>query len=322
MSEYYPLQLDLKIIFVGNGGVGKTSLTNAIMGRDISEKYLPTIGSTIDKKEYYLEEKEITIAANLWDLGGQRKFNPLNPSFFRNTDVAMVVVDVSEPEKSIVNLKENYLDPLVQQQIGESIIIIVGNKIDKDFNEKLLKEVLDQERLGGFPIIFTSALNRTNISNLIHFAIYSYLVEMSEDLMENKVDISFHDFLEVVNRSKEELDNIPVNVAEINSKTIKQTAPLKISERREEERELELEKLQFLRERLEDLNAIKEQIKLSFKKNISNVESLIASLKNTPIETLTKKIDQTLEQINFFKDDFELKLNSLLEITQLEDRLF
>jgi len=157
MSEIYK-ELNLKLIFLGHGAVGKTSLVNAMMGREVLEKYLPTIGSTIEKKEYHIETQDVTITLNLWDLGGRRAFNPLNPAFFKNTDIAFLVIDVSEPEKSIVNLKTTYLDLLVQHQMGESLIIIVGNKNDLDFNENLLREILYQEELDGFPIIFTSVL--------------------------------------------------------------------------------------------------------------------------------------------------------------------
>jgi len=320
MSEIYK-ELNLKVIFLGHGGVGKTSLVNAIMGRDILEKYLPTIGSSIEKKEYHLDSQNITITVNLWDIGGQRQFNPLNPTFFKNTDVVFLVIDASEPQKSVLNLKTIYLDLLVQQQPGEILIIIVGNKIDLDFNKNELREILHQEELDGFPIIFISALTGENISNLLEFAVYSYLIEMSDELKENEIPITYRDFLDLTNRTEDEIKNIPVNVENISSKIIKKSAPLKIMEKKQEERELELEKVQFLRERLEDLKAMKEQINLSFEKNISNVENLILSLKNTPIDALTQKINETLEQIKYFKQDFELKLNSLLEISELEGQL-
>jgi small GTP-binding protein len=320
MSETYK-ELNLKLIFLGHGAVGKTSIVNAMMGREVSEKYLPTIGSTIEKKEYHLESQGITIAPKFWDLGGQRKFNPLNPSFFKNSDVAFLVINVSEPEKSIINLKTTYLDLLVQHQMDEILIIIVGNKIDLGFNENLVREILQQEELDDFPIILTSALTGENVSNLLEFAIYSYLIEMSDELKENEIPITYRDFLELINRTEDEIKNIPVNVKNISSRVIKASAPLKIMEKKQEEKELELEKIQFLQERLDDLNGIKEQIKLSFERNISNVEELIFSLKETPIDALTQKINETLELIKYFKQDFELKLNSLLEITGLEEQL-
>jgi len=144
---------------------------------------------------------------------------------------------------------------------------------------------------------------------------------MSDELKENDIPITYRDFLELINRSEDQIKNIPVNVENISSKVIKTSAPLKIMEKKQEEREFELEKFQFLQERLEDLEGIKEQIKLSFERNISNVEELILSLKETPIDALIQKINETLELIKYFKQDFELKLNSLLEISELEDQL-
>jgi len=81
-------EINIKLIIVGDGGVGKTSIVNAYLEKDIPESYIPTIGSNIAKKEYNIKTADFGLRINLWDLGGQRSFNPLNPSFFKNVDAA------------------------------------------------------------------------------------------------------------------------------------------------------------------------------------------------------------------------------------------
>ena len=70
--------INLKLIVLGDGEVGKSSIINAFMGEEISERYMPTIGSVTFRKEFTL--KEISIIINIWDLGGQKAFNPYNPA--------------------------------------------------------------------------------------------------------------------------------------------------------------------------------------------------------------------------------------------------
>ena len=53
---------------------------------------------------------------------------------------------------------------------------------------------------------------------------------------------------------------------------------------------------------------------ISFNNNLSVVENIFVKLKSTPIDSLLESIDNALGQIDYFKDDFELKLESLLDI--------
>ena len=72
--------------------------------------------------------------------------------------------------------------------------------------------------------------------------------------------------------------------------------------------------LRLVQERLKRLDMIKSQIIDSFNNNLSVVENIFVKLKSSPIDSLIESIDNALGQIDYFKDDFELKLESLLDI--------
>ncbi len=319
MSELYQ-ELNIKLVLLGRGGVGKTSLCNALEHKEIPKKYIPTIGSSISRKEYEVKKKDFNIVVNLWDIGGQRKFNFNISSYFKNTDVAFLIFDVSKPEESIKGLRETYLEPLISQ-ISESLIVLVGNKIDLDFNENKIKPLLSEEHLDGFPILFTSALKKVNVQNVISYAVYNYLVEKDRELNEDGVDISSKDFLNTINNSKSEMKQMPINVKDISSAKIKTTSPIKIKERREElEGIIESKRYQYLQERFEDLEEIQGNLKHNFARNMNFIEESITNLRKIPIRFLIEEINGILGQLQTFQTDFEEKLNISFKIDEVSQQ--
>ena len=103
--------INLKLVVLGEGEVGKTSIINAFLGKEIPEQYLPTIGSITSKKEYVIKENEneVRIILSIWDAGGQRSFNPLNPRIYADLDIALLVFDLSRPKITLQNIKSEYL---------------------------------------------------------------------------------------------------------------------------------------------------------------------------------------------------------------------
>ena len=320
MSKIYQ-ELNIKLILLGAGGVGKTSLCNAILHQDVPDKYIPTIGSSISRKEYQLKNDDLNTIVNLWDIGGQREFSPLNPAFFKNADVVLLTFDVSKPEKTINDLRVNYLEPLLSQ-VNECVILLVGNKIDLNFNKEKVKQLINKEHLGDFPILFTSALESINVDDIIEYAVYSYFNENEMELRDDGLNISFKDFLRSINRSEEVITSIPVNIDKIGSAKIRTTSPIKIKEKREELEEIiENKKYQFLRERFGELEAIQNDVRENFVKNMSFIEESITNLRKIPIRFLIEEINGILSQLEAFKEDFQEKLdisNKINEISKEE----
>ena len=82
-----------KAVVVGDAGVGKSALIDALLGRPFSAKQVPTIA--VNYEQLPLSR---TTALALWDTAGQERFRALLPSFFRNADVCLLVYAQSSPE--------------------------------------------------------------------------------------------------------------------------------------------------------------------------------------------------------------------------------
>lgn len=108
-----------KICFVGEGGVGKTSLVSLLQDKDIVTERNPTIGLEIE--DSVLNGKKCSI----WDLGGQERFRFMWKDFLRSSGLTILVCDSTEENidktKEILDRFSKYLN---------SKVIAIANKQD------------------------------------------------------------------------------------------------------------------------------------------------------------------------------------------------
>jgi len=71
----------IKIILVGNAGVGKTAIINRYYKNTFSEKMEPTISMNFIEKKLNIDGKDITL--NIWDTAGQEKYRSCNKLFIK-----------------------------------------------------------------------------------------------------------------------------------------------------------------------------------------------------------------------------------------------
>jgi Ras-related protein Rab-7A len=84
----------LKVVIIGDQGVGKTALLDSFEYKKISRTQKPTIGADFMKRKMVLEDgKEVNL--QLWDTAGQERFQSLCTSFYRGADCCIIVYDVS-----------------------------------------------------------------------------------------------------------------------------------------------------------------------------------------------------------------------------------
>jgi len=121
---------DLKVILVGQSGVGKTSIANAFeKGEGFGATPAPTIFLNIkyristgrDGNQYKLM---------MWDTAGAERFAVMNRSFYRRSHAALVVYDVTS-RKSFEEVAF-WLKEVTQNLAGteEAVLMLIGNKTD------------------------------------------------------------------------------------------------------------------------------------------------------------------------------------------------
>merc|ERR1711883_12435 len=92
----------LKVIILGDSGVGKTSLMNQYVNRKFSNQYKATIGADFLTKDITLDDnRQVTL--QIWDTAGQERFQSLGVAFYRGADACILVFDLTA-KKSFENL--------------------------------------------------------------------------------------------------------------------------------------------------------------------------------------------------------------------------
>jgi len=114
-----------KIIAVGDGTAGKTSIIRRYVHEEFDSKYIKTIGVSHALKRLCLDDTEITMT--IWDTGGQELFDCIRPQYYRGAHGVLVIYDVTSQE-SFDHL-DKWLNEL-DTNCGKIPKIIIGNKID------------------------------------------------------------------------------------------------------------------------------------------------------------------------------------------------
>jgi small GTP-binding protein len=127
---------EIKIILIGDSGVGKTNLINTCVGLDFNESENPTITGYFNSKT--MEVNDRTYSLNLWDTAGQESYRGLTQLFFRGAELVILVYDITS-RKTFESLDEWY--EISEDTINnEHIYGIVGNKNDLFVKAEITEE--------------------------------------------------------------------------------------------------------------------------------------------------------------------------------------
>ena len=138
VKEYDDPENELKVILIGDSGVGKTNIINVATGGRFCEDEIASSSPTFSK--IYLDINNYKYQINIWDTIGQESLKQLTKLFYNNSKIVIFVYDISV-RSSFNGL--NYWINDIKNQIGDDIIKgIIGNKTDL-----FLKEEVDEEEV-------------------------------------------------------------------------------------------------------------------------------------------------------------------------------
>jgi small GTP-binding protein len=170
-----PQKFRFKITVIGDGQVGKSSLIKRFTQSTFEKDYVKTLGAQFSKYDKEIEGDETRLI--FWDIAGQDDFRFLLPSFYRESNAAIIVYSLEENNlgkrsyEHVPNWHEN-----IKKFCGEIPIILFANKVDlveeENIDNSKIQEIVGKHGFLGY--YFTSA----KTGQKVHEAFNTIIMEL------------------------------------------------------------------------------------------------------------------------------------------------
>jgi Ras-related protein Rab-6A len=183
-----------KVVFLGNEGVGKTSIITRFYEDKFDPSYHVTIGIDFVSKALPINDRIVRL--QLWDTAGQERFRSLIPSYIRESEVAIIVYDIAS-RKSFYST-DQWIQDVREERENNVVIMLVGNKTDmQDRRQVSVEEGAQKAKKLGVSFIETSAKEGYNIKAMFRKLAAGLPVHHEEDASgrTNLINIKLDDSL-------------------------------------------------------------------------------------------------------------------------------
>jgi small GTP-binding protein len=175
MNTYKDLNKDIihnhavKCIFIGNIGVGKSSIITRYANDTFDPENFSTVGV-----EYYtrvIPIDNIRIKLQIWDLAGNNNFKSIVRSYYRNAEILYYVFDKTDIDS--FNDFEKWIEDF-RDKLNEIQLVIIGNKCDLDYSVVSTSEGMNLANKYNALYYEASAKSDINITDIFEHTLNIY----------------------------------------------------------------------------------------------------------------------------------------------------
>ena len=195
----------LKICFVGNSNVGKTSIIRRFINNKFDEeKIASTISVNFENKKLKIDPYT-ELNMQIWDTAGQERFRSLTASYLRESNGIFIVFDLSD-KKSFDDLI-SWFEEINKAEINQKncVKIVIGNKLDskdKEVDNDTAKKLAEENGMKYLPVSAKDGINIVSMFEIMGEACLKIIQkeENNDDNDDNKIIIN----KEEIKKSKNE----------------------------------------------------------------------------------------------------------------------
>ena len=215
----------LKICFVGNSNVGKTSIIRRFINNKFDEeKIASTISVNFENKKLKIDPYT-ELNMQIWDTAGQERFRSLTASYLRESNGIFIVFDLSN--KKSFNDLISWFEEINKAEINQKncVKIVIGNKLDskdKEVDNDTAKKLAEENGMKYLPVSAKDGINIVSMFEIMGEACLKIIQEEenNDDNDDNKIIINKEEIKKSKNEeNKEEIKEPEKKVINLANKT-------------------------------------------------------------------------------------------------------
>lgn len=185
----------IKLLALGDSGVGKTTFLYRYTDNKFNPKFITTVGIDFREKRVVYNTpgadgssgKAFKVHLQLWDTAGQERFRSLTTAFFRDAMGFLLMFDLTS-QQSFLNVR-NWMSQLQANAYCENPdIVLIGNKADlpdqREVNERQARELAEKY---GIPYFETSAATGQNVEKSVETLLDLIMKRMEQCVEKTQV---------------------------------------------------------------------------------------------------------------------------------------
>ena len=137
-KEYYKL----KLIILGDSGVGKTNIIQRYISDTFNTETRATVGVEFFVKNYRVNNDIIKL--EIWDTAGQERYKSITSAYYKGSRGALIVYDITRT----ITFEdiEKWKNEINEKVKGSLKLMLIGNKCDlKDERKVSIEEALEKQ---------------------------------------------------------------------------------------------------------------------------------------------------------------------------------
>ncbi|XP_041044419.1 ras-related protein Rab-23 [Carcharodon carcharias] len=176
------IEVAIKVVVVGNGAVGKSSMIQRYCKGIFTKDYKKTIGVDFLERQIQVNDEDVRLM--LWDTAGQEEFDAITKAYYRGAQACVLVFSTTDREsfEAIPSWKEK-----VEAEVGNIPTVLVQNKIDL-LDETVLKNEEAEALAKKLKLRFyrASVKEDLNVNEVFKYLADKYLQRLKQHTTEEK----------------------------------------------------------------------------------------------------------------------------------------
>ena len=185
-------EFQIKLMIIGDSGVGKTNFIFQFTEGRFSSLHVTTVGFDYKSKIVKLPKLKKNVKLQIWDTAGQERYMAINKNLFQKVQGIILMYDLTNRDS--FEHVTNWLN-LIKQTVTSKTIILVANKLDLEEEKRIVSEEEGEQIAKDNNILFfegsgASGQNVDKIFTSIAELIYTNLMEdRNNDSMNSNIKI-------------------------------------------------------------------------------------------------------------------------------------